>query len=303
LADVLNEALDLMRPLVAERGLDLVGPAPFDEETYVLSDRQRFKQVLLNLLSNAVKYTPSGAITVSHSMSANKMMRVEISDTGPGIPTDKLCRLFTAFDRLGAEASAIEGTGLGLALSQRLMHAMRGTIGATSVVGQGTTFWIELPCAESPLSRLASQKNNGASRLHSLASQKRTLLYIEDNLSNLTLIQQILADQPEIELLSAMQGQLGLDLARQHRPDLILLDLHLPDLPGREVLKQLRADENTRDIPVVILSADATAGQIKLLMAAGARRYLTKPIDVAEFCEAIEAISAPKPIREEIAAA
>jgi CheY-like chemotaxis protein len=243
---------------------------------------------LLNLLTNAVKYTAVGggvAVVLDQSQTTNT--RLVVTDTGAGISPEKLARLFTPFDRLGAEQSGVEGTGLGLALCQRLMHAMGGDIGVHSVLGKGSAFWIELPSADSPLKTLPKDR---ASRLAeaSAGTGGGKILYIEDNLSNLTLVEQMLAEQPEIELLSAMQAGLGLDLARQHLPDLILLDLHLPDLPGHKVLARLQQDELTRDIPVVVISADATARQIQRLMAAGARNYLTKPIDIREFFRVID---------------
>jgi len=211
-----------------------------------------------------------------------------VSDMGAGIPGDKLARLFTPFDRLGAEYSSVEGTGLGLALCKRLMHAMGGSIGADSTLGRGSTFWIDLPHAESPFGRSSRLEATSPEKEHISFAGKRKILYIEDNLSNLTLVEQILSEEPAIELVSAMQGQLGLDLARKHSPDLILLDLHLPDLPGQEVLARLGRDEATRHIPVVVISADATARQIDQLMAAGAHAYLTKPLDVTEVLQVVE---------------
>lgn len=288
-ADAIREAVELMRPLATERETKLSAPARPDEDIYVMADRQRFKQVLLNLLTNAVKYTPNeGEVTISFETAGDKNTRIVITDTGPGIPSEKMSRLFTPFDRLGAEQSKVEGTGLGLALSQRLLHAMHGSIGVDSTPGQGSTFWVELPCAKSPLECIASRNGNAAGQTH-ISGGERTILYIEDNLSNLTLVEQILADQPQVTLITAMQGRLALDLARQHVPDLILLDLHLPDMPGWEVLSELQRDDVTRDIPVVIISADATSRQIQRLRAAGARAYLTKPIDVGEFFRVIEA--------------
>jgi CheY-like chemotaxis protein len=201
----------------------------------------------------------------------------------------KLSRLFTAFDRLGAEQSDVQGTGLGLALSQRLIHAMGGTIGADSDVGHGSTFWIELPRTNSPLEGISARPTAGIAKTRNDPSiNKRTVLYIEDNLSNLNLIEQILEEQPDIELMTAMQGNIGLDLARRHAPDLILLDLHLPDMPGWDVLARLKASEETRLIPTIVISADATARQVDRLMAAGARAYLTKPLDVEQFLRVLQ---------------
>jgi CheY-like chemotaxis protein len=166
------------------------------------------------------------------------------------------------------------------------MHAMAGDIGVKSAVGKGSAFWIELPATESPLKALP--RNLVPGRGKTSVAEGGKILYIEDNLSNLNLVEQMLAEQSHIELLTAMQGGLGVELARQHSPDLILLDLHLPDLRGHEVLARLRDDETTRHIPVVVISADATARQIQRLMAAGAHSYLTKPIDIAEFFRVVD---------------
>ncbi|HEY2102188.1 MAG TPA: ATP-binding protein [Chthoniobacterales bacterium] len=286
--EALQEALDLMRPLASERAIEIAAPSGLDPSYFVLADRQRFKQVLLNLLTNAVKYTPiGGEVAISCDLSGDCNLRVTVRDTGPGIAKDKLSRVFTPFDRLGAEQSDVQGTGLGLALCQRLMHAMNGSIGVNSTVGEGSAFWIELPCTEAPSNRVSLPDKTITSR-HEPSGGKRTILYVEDNLSNVTLVEQILAEQPEIELITAMQGRVGLDLARRHLPDLILLDLHLPDLPGWEVLAQLKADERTGRIPVVVISADATARQIERLLDGGARDYLTKPLDVGKFVQVVE---------------
>jgi PAS domain S-box-containing protein len=289
IADVLRETLDLMRPLATQRLIELSAASCSDTSSFVLADRQRLIQVILNLVANALKYTPEGGVvTVSCSSGTSDTLRLAIRDTGPGIAPEKLTRLFTPFDRLGAEQSSVEGTGLGLALSQRLIEAMSGSVGVESTVGAGSTFWLELPCVAPRLVPAPAQEQHMA-RPHSTGSSgRRTVLYIEDNLSNLTLVQEIVAEQPDIELLTAMQAQLGLDMARKHRPDLILLDLHLPDLAGPEVLAELRRYETTRDIPVVVISADATERQIDRLMTAGAHAYLTKPLDVAEFLRVME---------------
>ncbi len=287
--EAINEALDLMRPLAAERTIGLATDSTLEGSTYVLADRQRLKQVLLNLLSNAVKYTAvRGNVTVSFTSAENDLTRISVRDNGAGIAVEKLARLFTPFDRLGAEQSSVEGTGLGLALCQRLVQAMRGSIGVNSAPGNGSTFWLELPIAKSPLlaaaeARIAPMVGNPD------LEETRRVLYIEDNFSNVTLVEQMLSERPPLELMTAMQGRVGLELARQHAPDLILLDLHLPDMPGWQVLAQLKADQLTREIPVIVISADATEPQIKRLLSAGARAYLTKPLDIPEFFRALDA--------------
>jgi CheY-like chemotaxis protein len=286
--EAIAEAVDLMHPLAAERAINLATSTSRETTTYVLADRQRLKQVLLNLISNAVKYTAlQGSVTLSFIESGRQSIRIQVRDTGAGIPVEKIARLFTPFDRLGAEQSTVEGTGLGLALCQRLVQAMHGCIGVNSTLGNGSTFWLELPQAESPFQTLAAQKITVATE-DSSTEMGRRVLYIEDNFSNVTLVEQMLAERPTIELITAMQGRVGLELARKHSPDLVLLDLHLPDLPGWQVLGQLKADSATRDIPVIVISADATAPQIKRLLSSGARAYLTKPLDIPEFFRVIE---------------
>lgn len=288
-AETLKEALALMRPFAFEREIDLSVTVRVGSPSYIMADLQRFKQILLNLITNAIKYTPEhGSVIISYSLVGEDKVRVSVSDTGHGITKEKLARLFKPFERLGAEHTDVEGTGLGLALSQRLAQAMDGTIGVESTAGKGSTFWVDLPRAKPPRveslmpKRIKPQQGTNGPR------EKRTILYIEDNLSNLTLVEEMLEEQPEVELLTAMQGQIGLELARQHSPDLVLLDLHLPDIPGSHVLLQLQAGEKTRDIPVVVISADATPGQVSRLLAAGARDYLTKPIDVERFFRVLD---------------
>jgi CheY-like chemotaxis protein len=286
---VLQEALDLITPLAAQRAIRVGGDLG-DTDYYVLADLQRLKQVLLNLLSNAVKYNnPGGSVAVSREQVPGDRLRISVRDTGRGIPPEKMSQLFVPFARLGAEQTGVEGTGMGLALSKGLVDVMGGEIGAESVVGQGSTFWVELPLAESQLQRAQRmwQESPPASEDGARSVSAGTVLSIEDDLANLELLQRILADRPQIKLLAAMQGRMGLDLARQHRPDLILLDVHLPDLPGEEVLRRLQADPLTRTIPVVIISADPTSGHERLL-AIGARGFLSKPIDIKQLLRTLD---------------
>jgi PAS domain S-box-containing protein len=290
--EVIQESLDLITPLAAEGGIRLKAGMVEIPDQFILADRQRIKQVLLNLLSNAVKYNyRGGMIGVACERAAEGRLRVGVSDTGPGIAPENIERLFTPFERLGAEDTGVEGTGLGLALSKGLVEAMGGMLDVESTGGQGSVFWVELALTENPVERLERTGVALPARAQSDVSQKaRIVLYIEDNLSNLKLIQRLLVHRPEVRLLPAMQGRLGLDLAREHHPHLILLDLHLPDIPGEEILRRLQGAPETRSIPVVVISADATHGQIERLLAAGARAYLTKPFDVKQFLGLIDEI-------------
>jgi signal transduction histidine kinase/ActR/RegA family two-component response regulator len=284
--EVLRAAVDLIRPQAANRSIKIIEAGSADR--YVTADRQRLQQVLLNLFSNAIKYNKEGGtVRVACGDGPPGRLRLTVTDTGGGIGLEMMDRLFKPFDRLGAEHTAIEGTGLGLALSHRLVEAMGGSLSATSIVGQGTTFAVELQTADGQTTRgeaalAAEARDSGASDV------RGTVLYIEDNLSNLRLFERIVARRPGVTLLSAMQGSRGLELARDHRPQLIILDLHLPDVPGGEVLTRLLADPKTKAIPVVILSADATPGRMSRLLEQGARAYLTKPLDVRQLLALID---------------
>jgi signal transduction histidine kinase/CheY-like chemotaxis protein len=280
------DAVSLIEPLAAERAVSLHAEVSSGIE-YVMADRQRMKQVLLNLLSNAVKYNrQGGTVTLRCIWGVADTIRIEVQDDGPGISEEGLRRLFVPFDRLGAEESGVEGTGLGLALSKRLAEAMAGTLEVESTPGRGSTFSLSLPTAESPDQRSHADEQIASGR-PDRGAESATLLYIEDNSANLKLIDRVMAGQPAYRLLSAMLGGLGLDLARQHHPDLILLDLNLPDMSGSDVLRHLENDPRTRDIPVIVISADATRDRVEKLLAAGARAYLTKPLDIRELLEVV----------------
>jgi CheY-like chemotaxis protein/two-component sensor histidine kinase len=281
-ADALEHTVALIRPIALKRGITLTIDAPPD--VGVFADPQRLNQILLNLLSNAVKYNrEAGAITVRTRAHGNRVC-IEVADTGAGIPAHKLALLFTPFERLGAEQSGIEGTGLGLALSKRLAEQMNGTLTVESVVDSGTVFVVRLPAAEAvveeeqPAPRAAITAVDYAGRI----------LYIEDNVSNVVLMERLLAKRPGVVLRHASTGRTGLQMVTQERPDLVILDLHMADMPGEEILRHIKDDPATRDIPVAILSADATGESQRLLRSAGAIAYLTKPIEVADVLRLVD---------------
>ena len=288
-AEVARETLDLVRSMAAQYGVSLRENGVFDSPLSLVGDRRRVKQVLLNLLSNAIKYNRKGGqVTLSiETNEATKRVRLCVTDTGAGIAPEKRERLWVPFDRLDAETTGIEGTGIGLALSHRLAQAMEGELDYRST-SNGSTFWLELPTA-TPLS-LASPESAAdiVPSMSPAVSTRWVALYIEDNLPNVQLVQGILARRPEVRLLTAFQGALGVELAEQHCPDVILLDLHLPDINGDEVLRRLRQNPATRDIPVVMISADATPGQIDRLLKVGANDYLSKPFDIGHFLSVLD---------------
>ena len=289
LAPVLREALGLVRPLAQQHGVEL-REAPCAEDAFVHADRQRLVQVLLNLLSNAIKYNrPGGHVRLGCAeaaapASAPGRWAVRVEDAGRGIPAERGEELFTPFARLGAEQTDVEGTGLGLALSRRLCEAMGGALTLEASGPAGSVFRVELGAADDPLRAL---EDTGTFAVPDGPHRAATLLYVEDNLANLSLVETILLSRPAWRLLPALQGGLGVELAREHRPDVVLLDLHLPDLPGAEVLRRLRADPRTASIPVVVVSADATPASVERLRQAGADAYVTKPLDVEEFLRVV----------------
>jgi len=283
-ADVLCAALDIVRPEAARQDIALP-PVPEEAAVFVRADRQRLLQIALNLLSNGVKYNvPGGRIDLTCQESGGTVS-IAISDTGKGIDEAGLAKLFTPFERLGAEQTDVEGTGVGLALSRVLAQEMGGALAVSSVAGEGSTFTIELPAAQAPM--LDAHDSTGSAPVAYTSTDRVTVLCIEDNLTNIRLFERIV-EKLDVELLSATRGSVGIDLAREHQPDIVFLDLHLPDIPGEEVLRQLRDDDSTRDIPVVICSAVAASAHIENLLTRGADAYLTKPYELAELYRLIE---------------
>jgi CheY-like chemotaxis protein/anti-sigma regulatory factor (Ser/Thr protein kinase) len=257
----------------------------------VRADRTRLKQALLNLLANAIKYNREGGrVSLDVHPEGVDRLRIQVTDTGLGIPTGRLQELFLPFSRLDAEYSDIEGTGIGLTITRRIVEMMGGAVGVESEVGVGSTFWIELPLeamadANQDPERLA---DDGSTPTPPIAAELHVVLYIEDNPSNIKLVAQILGHRPHILLLTAHTPELGIELARLRHPELILLDINMPGMNGYQVLEVLRSDVRLQAIPVVAITANAMPRDIERGRAAGLSGYLTKPIGVTEFFKLLD---------------
>jgi PAS domain S-box-containing protein len=289
LAELMLECRAMIEPQAQQRGIAIAYPR-FDAPLFVSADRTRMKQVLINLLFNAVKYnSPGGAVTVECTPAAAASIRISVRDTGAGLAPDQLAQLFQPFNRLGRQAGAEEGTGIGLVVTKRLVELMGGTIGADSVVGVGSVFWIELAITHAPQTvlRRAEQAAPAQPKVPKDAPL-RTVLYVEDNPANLELVEQLIARRPDLRLLSAADGSLGVEFARAYQPDVILMDLNLPGISGNEAQQILRADPQTAHIPIIALSANAVPRDIAKSLEAGFFSYLTKPIKVERFMDALD---------------
>ena len=292
LSEFLADVVDLVRPLAAAANVNLEYRSERIAIEYVHADQRRLRQVLLNLLSNAIKYNRAGGrVSVTAEVMEDSLVNILVKDTGVGIRTEHLPRLFTPFDRLGAEATGIAGTGVGLALAHRLMTTMGGGLSALSESGSGSTFIATIPAAPNPhhvLRNLPAEPAPPSNSDDGPNLPSRTVLYIEDNVSNVRLMEQLIGRRPGWRLVIAGHGVLGLELATASPPDLVLLDLNLPDMDGAEVLARLRADPATSRVRIVLVSADANPHQIQRLRDAGADGYLTKPLAVQEVFEMLD---------------
>jgi len=288
LAEVMVECQTMIDPQRQKRGIKMTFPQ-FDTPCFVSADRTRLKQVLINLLSNAIKYNqPEGTVVVDCTTSSPERTRISVRDTGAGLTAEKLTQLFQPFNRLGQESSAEEGTGIGLVMSKRVVELMGGVIGVESTVGVGSVFWFELNTAAIPRLAVNSAKPKAAADVQVRhGAPLRTLLYVEDNPANLKLVEQLIARRPDLRLLSATNGNLGIELARRNQPEVILMDINLPGMNGLEALKILNEDPATAHIPVIAISANAMPRDVEKGLQAGFFWYLTKPIKVKEFTDAL----------------
>ena len=290
LAEVILECQAMIDPQAQGRGIRMTYPQ-FDRPWFIAADRTRLKQVLINLLSNAVKYNQAGGTVVVDCVgSTAQRTRINVRDTGAGLPPEKLAQLFQPFNRLGQERGAEQGTGIGLVMSKRLIDLMGGVLGVESSVGSGSVFWCELDAAAAPELDGRPAELAPAEGMEPLpGAPLRTLLYVEDNPANLKLVEQLIARRPSLRLLTAVESNQGIQLARAHQPDVILMDINLPGISGIEAMKILRDDPTTAHIPIVALSANAMPRDVAKGLEAGFFSYLTKPIKVPEFMEALDA--------------
>jgi PAS domain S-box-containing protein len=290
LFNIMLECQSMFEPLALKRDIH-INFLPVHSSLFVHADRIRLKQVLTNLISNAIKYNREhGTVEVMCAVTTNDRLRISIKDSGVGLTPEKLSQLFEPFNRLGQEGGSVEGTGIGLVVTRRLIDLMEGTIGVESIVGVGSEFWIELMRGDIPqpiannnmsedfLERTQSQENKA----------RRTLLYVEDNPANLMLVEQIMIEHPHISMFSARDANHGIALARAHHPDVILMDINLPGMGGIEAMNNLRKDSATMHIPIIALSANAMLQDIEKGQNAGFFCYLTKPIKINEFMHALD---------------
>ncbi len=289
LAELMSECQAMIEPQAQKRNVVMTFPH-FEVPVFVEADRTRLKQVLINLLSNAIKYgREGGAVVVAYVERTPDAVRISVRDNGRGLSAEKQAQLFQPFNRLGQELSTVQGTGIGLVMSKRLVELMGGTIGMESSIGKGSVFWFDLNRAENQHAAAVPEVEClvAAPRIAS-RERLRTLLYVEDNPANLKLVERLMERRGDIRLLSAMDGGVGVQLARAHHPDVILMDINLPGINGIEALRILREDPTTADIPVVALSANAMPRDIEKGLEAGFFRYLTKPIQLDQLMETLD---------------
>jgi PAS domain S-box-containing protein len=292
LMEICSECLSLVKTLVEERDIDIAIPDQQNVAPYVQADFTRLRQILLNLISNAIKYNRNGgSISIEFIKIGSDMLRTCVTDTGSGIAEHKQAELFLPFNRLGAENTEIEGTGIGLIVSKQLVELMGGKIGFESVDGEGSTFWFELPISISGNEETDSADGHSISRIAGrLPDTMGTMLYVEDNPANLRLMELIVERVEGLSLISAHNAELGLELARTHKPDIIILDINLPGMNGFETLTQLRSMPETLNTPVLALSASATTKDVEKGMDAGFIHYLTKPMQIDKIVKTIKAV-------------
>lgn len=277
LDETLKSVVLLVQPLAVKRKIAIQMPP--ETSLSVRADRQRLKQVLINLLSNGVKYNHEGGeIRISVVSLPGELVRINVIDNGYGIREEDKARIFEPFHRVSDIRENIEGTGIGLTITKRLVEVMDGRIGFESEYNKGSTFWIELHLADDTEEQFVDEPKINPE--NHATSQPKTILYIEDNNANLMMMQQFIKQVSTSELLMATNAEEGIDIAKLQQPDLILMDIDLPGMDGFEALDILQADERTSHIPVIAISAHATRGHVKKYESSNFTTYLTKPINL-----------------------
>ncbi len=281
---LLEDVVSLTQPQAEKYGIKLINKIQLDKDLCILCDQTRLKQVLLNLISNAIKYnSQAGTVILSTETIDLITLRINVSDTGPGIPLEKQKYLFDPFSRLGSENSNTEGTGIGLTITKKLVELMGGAISFDSKIGVGTCFSVDFKISDEVKQKDPALVENQAAPLKQMEKRegKFHILYIEDNAMNTQLVQKVLKkNRPDIELLCADHARKGIELAVKNQPDLILMDIQLPEIDGIQAFKKLRTFNETRDIPVIALSANAMKHQVEEVMSLGFKLYMTKPINI-----------------------
>lgn len=291
--NVFRDVVETLTPAAAARNIQLINVLEGKESVYIKADKQRIKQVIINLVNNAIKYNRTGGwvklSAIEFDKNGKSIVKICIADNGPGIEPIHLKKLFTPFERIGAENSAVEGTGLGLAVVQQFTSLMGGICGVESSPNEGSLFWVELPKSNGLVENIEIAKDLMQEGNKQINTNQAVILYIEDNSSNIELVNQIIATaRPNIKVINGVYGRMAESLALEHKPRLILLDLNLPDMHGSEVFKIIQHNPDIRDIPVVIVSADAMTSQVNKLLEAGAKKYLTKPFEIKDFLKIID---------------
>ncbi|MBF0437707.1 MAG: response regulator [Magnetococcales bacterium] len=289
---IVQNCIAMTRPLALKRFVSLTNTSEERPFSWIYADPLRLKQVLINLLSNAVKFNRKGGyVTISHRITQENRLEISISDTGSGIPKEEWSQVFKPFNRFGAEAAGIEGTGIGLNISKGLVEMMNGTIGFDSEMGKGSRFWISFPIANHSLCQRS--ETIPPSPQTAEFSGPRILLYVEDNPSNAHLMQEIINRMPQLKLLHAKNAEEGIELAKNHTPDLVIMDIQLPGMDGFQALSRLNELPETSTIPAIALSGFASPEDIERGKQAGFLRYLTKPLILSELQETLKEILGP----------